>query len=99
MGSGPTKTATLRLPFFIGRSPSRAGIEQFANPFALAIGQGLLEGTEQLIQVQIAAAKGALEGVELALQGVETGALGAVGELAAGRVYGLGQGLAIVLLT
>lgn len=39
------------------------------------------------------------EGVELALQGVEAGALGAVGELAAGRVYGLGQGLAIVLLT
>ena len=99
MGSGPTKTATLRLPFFIGRSPSRAGIEQFANPFTLAIGQGLLEGAEQLIQVQFAAAKGALEGVELALQGVEAGALGAVGELAAGRVYGLGQGLAIVLLT
>ena len=94
MGSGPTKTATLRLPFFIGRSPSRAGIEQFANPFTLAIGQGLLEGAEQLIQVQFAAAKGALEGVELALQGVEAGALGAVCQLDAGGIDGLGQRLA-----
>lgn len=80
-------------------SISDTGIEQFANPFPLAIGQGLLEGAEQLIQVQIAVAQCALEGIEFTLQGVETGALGAVGQLAAGRVYGLGQGLAIVLLT
>lgn len=80
-------------------SISDTGIEQFANPFPLAIGQGLLEGAEQLIQVQIAVAQCALEGIEFTLQGVETGALGAVGQLAAGRVYGLGQRLAIVLLT
>lgn len=51
-------------------SISDTGIEQFANPFPLAIGQGLLEGAEQLIQVQIAVAQCALEGIELALQGI-----------------------------
>lgn len=33
------------------------------------------------------------------MQGIQAGALGAVGELVAGCVYGLGQGLAIVFLT
>jgi hypothetical protein len=58
------------------------------------LGQGLLEGVEQLIEVEVAVAKGALEGVELALQRVEAGALGAVCQLGAGGIDGLGQGLA-----
>lgn len=59
----------------------------------------MLEGVEQLIEVEVAVAKGALEGVELALQRIEASALGAVGQLGAGGVDGLGQRLARVLLT
>lgn len=51
-----------------------------------------------MIEAEVAVAKGALEGVEFALQGVETGALSAVCQLGAGGVDGLGQGLARELL-
>ena len=74
------------------------GIEQFANPFPLAIGQGLFKGTEQLIEVEIAGTKGALEGIELALQRIEAGALGAARQLAAGAIDGGREGLAAILL-
>ena len=74
------------------------GIEQFANPFPLAIGQGLFKGTEQLVEIEIAGAEGILEGIEFTLQRIEAGALGAARQLAAGAIDGGREGLAAILL-
>ncbi len=77
---------------------SHTGIEQFAHPFPLAIGQGLLKGTEQLVEVEMAGTEGILEGIELTLQRIEAGALGAARQLVAGALDGSWEGLATILL-
>ncbi len=86
------------MPFFIAHRGSGTGIEQFANPLPLAIGQGLFKGSEQLVKVEIAGTKGALKGIELTLQRIEAGTLGAVGQLATGAIDGGREGLADILL-